>query len=228
MAAQAAKDAGIPIYYSPVGLTFPQEVVVEQLLLPNEVKFGEPFYAKAVVNSVKEAGGRLSLYRNGEFLGSQVVRLNAGKNVLTYRQSLEQAGVHVYQALVEVEGDVIEENNRAIGLTVVRGKPQVLLVDKEEAQAPEPGQRPALPVHRRQAGGARRPALHDGRPREVRRCHPVERLLAQDVAPADDPRPRLRPGPGRRADHDRRRGELRPRRLLPHARSRRPCRSPWR
>jgi uncharacterized membrane protein len=135
VAAQAAKDAGIPIYYSPVGLTFPQEIVVEQLLLPNEVKFGEPFHARAVVNSVKETGGRLSLYRNGEFLGSQVVRLNAGKNVLTYRQSLEQAGVHVYQALVEVEGDVIEENNRAIGITVVRGKPQVLLVDKEEAQA---------------------------------------------------------------------------------------------
>jgi len=30
---------------------------------------------------------------------------------------------------------VIEENNRAIGLTVVRGKPQVLLVDKDQAQA---------------------------------------------------------------------------------------------
>jgi uncharacterized membrane protein len=135
VAAQAAKDAGIPIYYSPVGLTFPQEIVVEQLILPNEVKFGEAFYAKVVVNSVKESGGRLSLYRNSEFLGSQVVRLNAGKNVLTYRQSLEHAGVHVYQALVEVEGDVIEENNRAIGITVVRGKPQVLLVDKEEGQA---------------------------------------------------------------------------------------------
>jgi uncharacterized membrane protein len=135
VAARSAKDAGIPIYYSPVGLTFPQEVVVEQLLLPNEIKFGEPFHAKAVVNSVRETAGRLSLYRNGEFLGSQVVRLNAGKNVLTYRQSLETAGVHVYQALVEVEGDVIDENNRAIGITVVRGKPQVLLVDKEPAQA---------------------------------------------------------------------------------------------
>jgi Ca-activated chloride channel homolog len=134
-AAQAAKDAGVPIYYLPLGLTFSQEIVVEQLLLPNEVKFGEPFYAKVSVNSVKETSGRLSLYRNGEFLGSQVVRLNAGKNVLTYRQALEQAGVHVYQALVEVDGDVIEENNRAIGLTVVRGKPQVLLVDKDPAQA---------------------------------------------------------------------------------------------
>jgi uncharacterized membrane protein len=135
LAAQSAKDAGIPIYYSPVGLTFPQEVVVEQLIMPNEIKFGEPFHAKVVVNSVKETAGRLSLYRNGEFLGSQVVRLNAGKNVLTYRQSLETAGVHVYQALVEVEGDVIDENNRAIGLTVVRGKPQVLLVEKDPPQA---------------------------------------------------------------------------------------------
>jgi uncharacterized membrane protein len=134
-AAQAAKDAAVPIYYSPLGLTFAQEVVVDQLLLPTEVKFGEPFYAKAVVNSVKETAGRLSLYRNGEFLGSQVVRLNPGKNVLTYKQALENAGVHVYQALVEVEGDVIEENNRAIGLTVVRGRPQVLLVDKDPTQA---------------------------------------------------------------------------------------------
>ncbi len=133
-AAQAAKHAGVPIYYSPLGLTFAQEVVVEQLLLPGEVKFGEPFYAKAVVNSVKETAGRLSLFRNGEFLGSQVVRLTAGKNVLTYRQALEQSGVHVYQALVEVERDVIEENNRAIGLTVVRGRPQVLLVDKDPSQ----------------------------------------------------------------------------------------------
>jgi len=135
VAAQAAKDAGVPIYYLPLNLTFPQEIVVEQLLLPTEVKFGEPFYAKVVVSSVKETAGRLSLYRNGEFIGSQVVRLTAGKNVLTYRQALEQPGVHVYQTLVEVEGDVIEENNRAIGLTVVRGKPQVLLVDKDQAQA---------------------------------------------------------------------------------------------
>ena len=57
--AQAAKDSGVPIYYSPLALTFPQEVIVEQLLLPTEIKFGEPFYAKVVVTSVKETGGRL-------------------------------------------------------------------------------------------------------------------------------------------------------------------------
>lgn len=133
--AQAAKDAGADIYYVPAPLTFPQEVVVESMVLPQEVKFGEPFQAKVVAWSQAEAQGRLSLYRNGEFLGSQVVRLSPGKNVYTYRQSLEQSGIHVYQAALDVEGDTIEENNRAIGTLVVRGRPQVLLAEKDRSQA---------------------------------------------------------------------------------------------
>ncbi len=133
--AQAAKDAGADIYYVPAPLTFPQEVVVESMVLPQEVKFGEPFQAKVVAWSQAETQGRLSLYRNGEFLGSQVVRLAPGKNVYTYRQSLEQSGIHVYQAAIDVDGDTIEENNRAIGTLVVRGRPQVLLAEKDRAQA---------------------------------------------------------------------------------------------
>jgi Ca-activated chloride channel homolog len=133
--AQAAKDAGADVYYVPAPLTFPQEVVVESMVLPQEVKFGEPFQAKVVAWSQAEAQGRLSLYRNGEFLGSQVVRLTPGKNVYTYRQSLEQSGIHVYQAALDVEGDTIEENNRALGTLVVRGRPQVLLAEKDRNQA---------------------------------------------------------------------------------------------
>jgi len=133
--AQAAKDAGADIYYVPAPLTFTQEVVAEAMVLPHEVKFGEPFQAKVVVWSHRDTEGRLSLFRNGEFLGSQVVRLTAGKNVFSYRQSLDASGIHVYQAAMEVEGDTIEENNRAVGAVVVRGRPQVLLADKERSHA---------------------------------------------------------------------------------------------
>ena len=133
--AQAAKDAGADIWYVPAPLTFKQEVVVESMLLPREVKFGEPFQAKVVAWSQAETQGRLSMFRNGEFLGSQVVKLNAGKNVFAYRQSLERSGIHVYQAALDVEGDIIEENNRAVGTVVVRGRPQVLLVEKDRSQA---------------------------------------------------------------------------------------------
>jgi uncharacterized membrane protein len=134
-AAQSAKDAGVDIYSVPLHLTFSQEVVLESLLLPQEVKFGEPFHAKVVAWSQRESQGRHSLFRNGEFLGSQIVHLAAGKNVFAYRQSLERSGIHVYQAAIEAEGDVIEENNRAVGTVVVRGRPQVLLAEKDKAHA---------------------------------------------------------------------------------------------
>ena len=134
-AAQAAKDRGTDLYYVAAPLTFSQEVVAESLVLPQEVKFGEPFQARVVAWSLKDTEGRLSLFRNGEFLGSQVVRLSAGKNVFSYRQSLDTSGIHVYQAALEVEGDTIEDNNRAVGTVVVRGKPQVLLADKERSHA---------------------------------------------------------------------------------------------
>jgi uncharacterized membrane protein len=133
--AQAAKDAAADIYYVPAPLTFAQEVVVESMVLPQEVKFGEPFQARVVAWSQAETQGRLAMFRNGEFLGSQVIHLAPGKNVYTYRQSLEQSGIHVYQAAIEVDGDTIEENNRAVGTVVVRGRPQVLLAEKSRDQA---------------------------------------------------------------------------------------------
>ena len=134
-AAQAVKDSGADLFYVAAPLTFSQEVVAESMVLPQEVKFGEPFQAKLVAWSLKDTEGRLSLFRNGEFLGAQVVRLNAGKNVFSYRQSLETSGIHVYQAALEVEGDTIEDNNRAVGTVVVRGKPQVLLADRDRSHA---------------------------------------------------------------------------------------------
>ena len=133
--AQAAKDAGADLFYLAAPLTLTQEVVAESLVLPQEVKYGEPFQAKVVAWSHKDAQGRLSLFRNGEFLGSQVVRFNAGKNVFSYRQALDTSGIHVYQAAIEVDGDTIEENNRAVGAVVVRGRPQVLLAEKDRSHA---------------------------------------------------------------------------------------------
>ncbi len=133
--AQAAKNAGADIYYVAAPLTFSQEVVAESMVLPQEVKFGEPFQAKVVAWSHKDTQGRVSLFRNGEFLGSQIVRLSAGKNVFSYRQSLDNSGIHVYQAAIEVDGDTIEDNNRAVGTVVVRGRPQVLLAEKDRSHA---------------------------------------------------------------------------------------------
>ncbi|OGA87604.1 MAG: hypothetical protein A3G27_18705 [Betaproteobacteria bacterium RIFCSPLOWO2_12_FULL_66_14] len=134
-AAQAVKDAGADLQYVAAPLTFDREVVAEAMVVPREVRFGEPFYAKVLVWSHKQAAGRLSLFRNGRFVGSQQVQLNAGKNVFSYRQALDVDGIHVYQAALDVDGDTIEENNRAIGTVLVRGRPQVLIAERDRTHA---------------------------------------------------------------------------------------------
>ena len=40
----------------------------------------------------------------------------------------------MYQDAIEVEGDTIEENNRAVGTIVVRGRPLVLMAEKDRSQ----------------------------------------------------------------------------------------------
>jgi uncharacterized membrane protein len=133
--AQAAKEAGADLHYVAAPLGVEQEVIAEELVLPQEVKFDEPFHARLIAWSHKEASGRVSLFRNGEFLGSQQVRLAPGKNVFSYRQALDEEGIHVYQAALEVEGDAIERNNRAVATVLVRGRPRVLLADKDRRHA---------------------------------------------------------------------------------------------
>jgi Ca-activated chloride channel homolog len=134
-AAQAAKDTGVNLYYVPAPLTFSQEVVAEGMVVPQEVKFDETFYVKVVAWSRQQTQGRVSLFRDGAFLGSQIVRLSAGKNVFSYRQAIDTSGIHVYQASIEVDGDTIEDNNRTVGTVVVRGRPLVLLADQDPTHA---------------------------------------------------------------------------------------------
>jgi len=133
--AQAARGLGTDIHYIAAPLALDQEVVAESLLVPREVKFGEPFYAKLVAWSHHETGARVSLFRNGQFVGSQRVQLAPGKNVYSYRQTLDRDGIHVYQAAIDVEGDTIEENNRAVGTVLVRGRPHVLVADRDRGHA---------------------------------------------------------------------------------------------
>lgn len=133
-AAEAAKAEGVEIYSFPLRQIFEEEVVVEGMILPQEVKEGEAFILKIVAWSAKGGRAHLSLFRDGSFVGSQKVRLKPGKNVFAYQQALEEPGFHLYQVRLEAEGDSIEENNRAIGVVTVRGRPQVLYVEKDREQ----------------------------------------------------------------------------------------------
>lgn len=133
-AAHRARAAGVDIHAVPLGGVRPGEVLVERLVVPAEVKLGESFLLRVVAWSAGESSGRLSLYRDGEFVGAQPVTLVAGKNVFAYQQALERPGVHVYQARLESPQDGIAENNRGVGLVAARGRPTVLYVERDREQ----------------------------------------------------------------------------------------------
>jgi Mg-chelatase subunit ChlD len=135
-AAQHARAEGVPVNVVPLQNEYGQEVLIERLVLPPEVKFGETFLVRVVAWSARETQGRVSLYRNGEFVGAQPVKLKAGKNVFAYQQAVGgQGGFQLYQARLEAPDDVVQENNRGVGLVAVRGRPNVLYVEKDRDQA---------------------------------------------------------------------------------------------
>ncbi|HXZ43539.1 MAG TPA: VWA domain-containing protein [archaeon] len=133
-AARRARTEGVDIYAVPLKSDREAEPLVETLVLPQEVKFGESFLVRIVAWSPRETSGRISLYRDGGFVGAEPVKLKPGKNVFAYQQSIDQGGFHVFQARLETPDDLVQENKRGVGVVAVRGRPRVLYVEKDKDQ----------------------------------------------------------------------------------------------
>lgn len=134
-AARLARDEEADLLVLPLRPPGADEVLVESVVVPREVKAGESFDVKVVLRSRQAGRGRLSLYRNGEYLGSRTVPYGSGATVFGFGQSLEAEGFHVYTARLEPEADQVIENNAAVGVTAVHGRPAVLLVERDLDQA---------------------------------------------------------------------------------------------
>ncbi|MFQ5801375.1 MAG: VWA domain-containing protein [Candidatus Methylomirabilales bacterium] len=131
----SARQRGVEVYALPLGAWRQGEVLLGRLSLPREVREGESFILRLIVWSAAQTTGRITLSRNGELLGTQTVRVATGKNVFAYRQTLREGGFHIYQATLEAPGDVLEANNRTLGVVAVRGRPRVLYAEKDTGQA---------------------------------------------------------------------------------------------
>jgi len=128
----SARDAqadGVQVDSVPLVYEYTQEVMADKLVMPSQVKIGEPFEVRLILRSTMDTTAVLRLLRNGSMISQQRVRLRPGPNVVSFEQSLEEPRFYTYEAIVEVEGDQLPDNNRGLGFTVVKGKPRVLIVD---------------------------------------------------------------------------------------------------
>lgn len=132
-AVNAAKPLDVTIDVVPVGASRGQDVSVQKLALPNNLKKGQTFDVKIFAQADRAQTATVRLYRNNEYLDAAKVELNAGKNLFSFPQTLEEPGFYSYDIQIEGEQDLLPQNNRAVNFTYVRGDPTVLIVSSDPA-----------------------------------------------------------------------------------------------
>lgn len=127
----AGRSLGVTVDVIPLGVARANDVSVQRLQLPSQLKKGQAFETKIFVQADAARPATVRLYRNEQFLGEQPVELAAGKNLFTFPQTLTEPGFYNYEVRVEAPGDPLPHNNRALAFTSVRGDPRVLVISSD-------------------------------------------------------------------------------------------------
>jgi von Willebrand factor type A domain len=101
------------------------------LELPAEVARGEPFQLTVWAWAEEPCEAEVALERDGRVLATRKLALESGANRVLFRDQLSSLGAAEYRALLRVEGDALAENNSAVGGTLARGAPLVLVVNHD-------------------------------------------------------------------------------------------------
>ena len=145
--ARAAAEAGIGIDVQPVTYDARADLLVDKLTIPSDVRKGQPFDLRVVINNTSEPppgesgviGAKLIVSRKTDdqlvAISEQHVEVPPGKQVFTVRQELDDPHFYTYEASIVPDDpatDAMQQNNRATTFTHVRGKGQVLLIEDHE------------------------------------------------------------------------------------------------
>jgi uncharacterized membrane protein len=133
--AAAAASSGAQIDVVPIRYAYERELMLEKMMAPGEAKQGEPVELKVIASTTHDTTATLRVWRDDQLVSEQPVRLLKGKTPLSIPQTIVQPGFHRFEARLEGGPDTITENNRAMAFTQVQGRPQVLYVEANPAEA---------------------------------------------------------------------------------------------
>jgi uncharacterized membrane protein len=123
-----AKPLGVSLDVVPLGVERGQDISLQRLSLPSQVKPHQPFEVKVFVQSDQARSALLRVYRNQVPFDAVPIQVQPGKNLFAFQQTLGEPGFYTYTVHVEAAGDPVPQNNQAIGFVSVRGEPRVLIV----------------------------------------------------------------------------------------------------
>ena len=136
--AQVARQKKIPVYYRNLKRAVYFNLAITDVETPGKILAGEPFRVGFKTSSMEDTPGRFRLYRNGRIVGKdendgwRSHEFNAGTNVLSFNDVLQNTGIHSYRIEVEAiprEKEIILKDNVSERFVKVIGEKPMLLVN---------------------------------------------------------------------------------------------------
>lgn len=125
----------IPITTIPLPTRDDPEVQMSAVMVPAQVREGEPFYVEVVIDSNHEDEGLIEVFRGAHKVLSETKPLKKGENRFLFPQSIQRERLAEYAARISgLKQDTLLDNNSDNGLVFTAGQPRVLLIDSDPKQ----------------------------------------------------------------------------------------------
>ena len=132
-----ARSQGVEISVVPLLPGSGDDVLVEEVVAPGEVRSGERFTVRVVLASTADARADLRIAENDVEIARRRLALPPGRTVVSVRRVAQREGLLRFTAEVTASPDATAANNAAAALVSVRGAPLVWYVAGDPGPLPE-------------------------------------------------------------------------------------------
>ncbi|HLA23948.1 MAG TPA: VWA domain-containing protein [bacterium] len=132
-----ARSQGVEISVVPLLSGSGDDVLVEEVLAPSEVRTAERFTVRIALASTAEARVQLRVAENDAEIARRTVALAPGRTVISVGRVAQREGLLRYTAEITATPDVTTANNVAAALVAVRGAPVVWYVAGDPGPLPQ-------------------------------------------------------------------------------------------
>lgn len=137
-ASSTAIQSTIPIDVIPLPARTEPEVLLSDVIVPAEVRQGEPFTVGVVVYSNHDDEALLEVFRGDHRIVNQKQKLVAGENRFEFPQTIDRERLASFSARVSAAAsDTLLDNNTQTGLVYASGRPRILIVADEPTEMRE-------------------------------------------------------------------------------------------
>ncbi len=126
-----ARSDGVEISVFPLVPTSGAEVLVDEVRAPAEVRVGERFPVRVVIEATAPAQVQMQVLEGEAAIDRRALAVQVGRTIVTLHRVAKQEGVLRYTASVVATPDRTAANNRASALVLVRGAPVVWYVAQQ-------------------------------------------------------------------------------------------------